>query len=133
MPRFCQSSEPCSNSLIYLLLFKRWCGRSRGVGGGVGEDLSLTMYFFTVGPTQIYTPQPFSLHCNKKFIHAAGDHHGSRQNIRSVRTAPYLYILSSINMALILPATLPTKFSKNGLSLHRYKRVTNIRHRKRSF
>jgi hypothetical protein len=52
----------------------------------VGEDLSLTVYFFTVGPTQIYTSQPFSLHCNKKLIHAAGDHHGSRQNIRPVRT-----------------------------------------------
>jgi hypothetical protein len=58
-----------------------------GGGGGVGEDLGLTMYFFTAGPTQIYTSQPFSLHCNKKFIHVAGDHHGSRQNIRLVRTA----------------------------------------------
>ena len=57
-----------------------------GGWGGVGEDLSLTMYFFTAGPTQIYTSQPFSLHCNKKFIHVAGDHHGSRQNIRLVRT-----------------------------------------------
>ena len=85
--RFCQSSEPCSNSLVYLLLFKWWCERSwGGWGGGVGEDLSLTVYFFTAGPTQIYTSQPFSLHCNKKFIHAAGDHHGSRQNIRPVRT-----------------------------------------------
>ncbi len=54
--------------------------------GGVGGDLSLTVYFFTPGPTQVYTSQPFSLHCNKKFIHAAGDHHGSRQNIRLVRT-----------------------------------------------
>jgi hypothetical protein len=26
------------------------------------------------------------LHCYKKFIHAAGDHHWSRQNIRLVRT-----------------------------------------------
>jgi hypothetical protein len=52
----------------------------------VGEDLSLTVYFFTAGPTQIYTSQPFSLHCNKKLIHAAGDHHRSRQNIRPVRT-----------------------------------------------
>jgi hypothetical protein len=57
-----------------------------GVGGGVVEDLSLTVYFFTAGPTQIHTSQPFSLHCNKKVIHAAGDHHGSRQNIRLVRT-----------------------------------------------
>jgi len=52
----------------------------------VGEELSLTMYFFTAGPTQIYTSQPFSLHCNKKSNHVAGDHHGSRQNIRLVRT-----------------------------------------------
>ncbi len=36
MPRLCQSSEPCSNSLIYLLLFKRWCERSRGGWGGGG-------------------------------------------------------------------------------------------------
>ena len=40
-------------------------GAGGGVGGGVVEDLSLTMYFFTAGPTQIYTSQPFSLHCNK--------------------------------------------------------------------
>jgi hypothetical protein len=26
------------------------------------------------------------LHCYKKFIHAAGDHHWSRQNTRPVRT-----------------------------------------------
>ena len=26
------------------------------------------------------------LHCYKKFIHAAGDHHWSRQNMRLVRT-----------------------------------------------
>jgi hypothetical protein len=45
------------------------------------------MYFFTDRPTQIYTSQPFSLHCNQKSIHVAGDHHGSRQNIRLVRTA----------------------------------------------
>jgi len=62
---------------------------ARGAGGRVGEvgeDLSLTMYFFTDRPTQIYTSQPFSLHCNRKSIHVAGDHHGSRQNIRLVRT-----------------------------------------------
>jgi hypothetical protein len=29
------------------------------------------------------------LHCYKKFIHAAGDHHWSRQNTRLVRTGRY--------------------------------------------
>ena len=82
--RFCQSSEPCSNSLVYLYCSND--GGERSWGGGVGEDLSLTMYFFTDRPAQIYTSQPFSLHCNKKSIHVAGDHHGSRQNIRLVRT-----------------------------------------------
>jgi hypothetical protein len=33
------------------------------------------------------------LHCYKKFIHAAGDHHWSRQNIRLVRTW-YIFLLS---------------------------------------
>ena len=90
--RFCQSSEPCSNSLVYLLLFKWWCERSWGGGGGVGEDLSLNTDFFTDKTRPNYTSQPFTLHCNKKSIHVAGDHHGSRQNIRPVRTATDSYI-----------------------------------------
>ena len=45
MPRFCQSSEPCSNSLIYLLLFKRWCERSRGGGGGGGGGSKFNRVF----------------------------------------------------------------------------------------
>jgi hypothetical protein len=62
-------------------------GRAGGVGrGGGGGGSEFNTYLFTAGPTQIYTSQPFSLHCNKKFIHAAGDHHGSRQNIRPYRT-----------------------------------------------
>jgi hypothetical protein len=52
----------------------------------VGEDLSLNTDFFTDKTCPNYTSQPFTLHCNKKFIHVAGDHHGSRQNIRLVRT-----------------------------------------------
>ena len=94
--RFCQSSEPCPNPW-FILLFKGWWREELGGGGGgVGEDLSLTMYFFTAGPTQIYTSQPFSLHCNKKFIHVAGDHHGSRQNIRLVRTLrPWPMLMST--------------------------------------
>ncbi len=64
-------------------------GRAGGGGGGVGGGSEFNTYLFTAGPTQIYTSQPFSLHCNKKFIHAAGDHHGSRQNIRPYRTVMY--------------------------------------------
>jgi hypothetical protein len=61
-----------------------------GRAGGGGGGFEFNTYLFTAGPTQIYTSQPFSLHCNKKFIHAAGDHHGSRQNIRPYRTVTKL-------------------------------------------
>ena len=67
-------------------------GRAGGAGGGGGGGSEFNTYLHTAEPTQIYTSQPFSLHCNKKFIHAAGDHHGSRQNIR-----PYRTILMSCN------------------------------------
>ncbi len=59
-------------------------------GGGVGEDLCLNTDFFIDKTRPKYTSQPFTLHCNKKFIHAAGDHHWSRQNIRLVRTGSKL-------------------------------------------
>ncbi len=61
--------------------------------GGVGEDLTLNTDFFTDKTRPKYTSQPFTLHCNKKFIHAAGDHHGSRQNIRLVRTTSLLTLM----------------------------------------
>ena len=32
--RFCQSSEPCPNPLVYLLLFKGWWREELGGGGG---------------------------------------------------------------------------------------------------
>jgi hypothetical protein len=65
-------------------------GRAGGGGGGGGGGSEFNTYLFTAGPTQIHAPQPFSLHCNKKFIHAAGDHHGSRQNIRPYRTISHV-------------------------------------------
>ena len=71
-------------------------GRAGGVGGGGGGGLEFNTYLFTAGPTPIYTSQPFSLHCNKKFIHAAGGHHGSRQNIRPYRTPGSCNPLSSL-------------------------------------
>ncbi len=89
--RFCQSSEPCSNSLVYLYCSNDGSEESWGVGGGGGGS-EFNMYFFTAGPTQIHTSQPFSLHCNKKLIHVAGDHHGSRQNIRLVRTLTKIFL-----------------------------------------
>ena len=54
--RFCQSSEPCSNSLVYLYCSKDGGERS---WGGVGEDLSLNMYFFTDRPAQTILLNPF--------------------------------------------------------------------------
>jgi len=60
-------------------------GRAGGAGrGGGGGGFEFNTYLFTAGPAQVYTFQPFPLHCNKKFIHAAGGHHGS--------THPNLYI-----------------------------------------
>ncbi len=88
--RFRQTSEPCPNPMVYLIV--QWTVARGGggvggwVGGGVGEDLSFNTDFFTDKTRPNYTSQPFTLHCNKKFIHVAGDHHGSRQNIRLVRT-----------------------------------------------
>ncbi len=69
--------------IVQMMVARRAGGGGWGVGGGGSK---FNMYFLTAGPTQIYTSQPFSLHCNKKFIHVAGDHHGSRQNIQLVRT-----------------------------------------------
>ncbi len=87
--RFCQSSEPCPNPYSLSYCPKDGGERSQGGGwGGVGEDLSLNMDFFTDKTRPNYTSQPFTLHCNKKSIHVAGDHHGSRQNIRLARTPP---------------------------------------------
>ena len=58
--RFCQSSEPCPNpyNLSYCpKLVAR--GAGGGLGGGVGEDLSLNMYFFTDRPAQTILLNPF--------------------------------------------------------------------------
>jgi hypothetical protein len=90
-------TQPCQQFLpIQRTLFQppglSYClnmvaGRAGGAGGGGGGGgFGFNTYLFTAGPAQIYTSQPFSLHCNKKFIHAAGGHHGSRQNIRPYRT-----------------------------------------------
>jgi hypothetical protein len=88
--RFCQTGEPCPNpySLPYC---SKDGGERSGGGGGAGEDLSLNTDFFTDKTRPNCTSQPFTLHCNKKSIHAAGDHHGSRQNIRLVRTRTYTF------------------------------------------
>ncbi len=56
--------------------------------GGVKCERVETMFNQELTPIE---PRPnvilFNpLHCYKKFIHAAGDHHWSRQNIRLVRT-----------------------------------------------
>jgi hypothetical protein len=81
-------ANPANPVLIpwFILLFKYGGRESWGGGGGGGGGSEFNTYLLFAEPTQIYTSQPFSLHCNKKFIHAAGGHHGSRQNIRPYRT-----------------------------------------------
>jgi hypothetical protein len=69
--------------MVFLLFNGQW---REGAGGGdeARVDLCLNTDFFTDKTRPNYTSQP--LHCNEKFIHAAGNHHWSRQNIRLVRT-----------------------------------------------
>ena len=49
----------CPNPLVYLYCSKDGGERSWGGGGGVGEDLSLNMYFFTDRPAQTILLNPF--------------------------------------------------------------------------
>ncbi len=75
--RFCQPSEPCSDP-CFLLFNGQWRG---GAGGGVKCERVESMFnqeLTPIGPHPnfiLFNP----LHCYKKFIHAAGDHHWSRQ------------------------------------------------------
>ncbi len=82
---------PTQRTLFWSLFFLLYNGQWReGVGGGRGVKCervgSVFNHEFTpIGPHPnfiLFNP----LHCYKKFIHAAGDHHWSRQNIRLVRT-----------------------------------------------
>ena len=71
--------------------------RGRGGGDEMRVDLCLNTDFFTDKARPNCTLQP--LHCNEKFIHAAGNHHWSRQNIRLVRTM-IEHLLSHVTMLL---------------------------------
>ncbi len=83
---FCQPSEPCSNLCFSFCSNGQW--REGVGGGGRGDakrvDLCLNTDFSLIRPAQIVLFNP--LHCNEKSIHAAGNHHWSRQNIRLIRT-----------------------------------------------
>ena len=83
--RFCQTSEPCPNPMVFLLFNGQW---REGGGGGEGDetrvDLCLNTDFSLIRPAQTILFNP--LHCYEKFIHAAGNHHWPRQNIRLIRT-----------------------------------------------
>ncbi len=92
---FCQPSEPCLNPCFYIL--KRTMARGWG-GGRVNCERVHAMFNQELTPPE---PRPnlilFDLlHCYKKFIHAAGDHHWSRQNTRLVRTLrPWPMLIST--------------------------------------
>jgi hypothetical protein len=84
--RFCQFSEPCLDPCFSSL--QRTMARGWRGDGRVKCETVETMFnqeLTPIGPHPnliIFNP----LHCYKKSIHAAGDHHWSRQNIRLVRT-----------------------------------------------
>jgi hypothetical protein len=82
---FCQPSEPCLYP-CFPFFNKQWW-RS---GGGRGIKCGKVESMFNQELTPIW-PRPNlklfdPLHCYKKFIHAVGDHHWPRKNIRLVRT-----------------------------------------------
>ena len=71
---------------VFLFFNKQWWGG----GGGRGVKCEKVESMFNQELTPI-GPRPNlilsdPLHCYKKFIHAAGDHHWPRKNIRLVRT-----------------------------------------------
>ena len=87
--RFCQLSEPCLDPCFSSL--QRTMARGWRGGRGVKCERVESMFnqeLTPIGPHPnfiLFNP----LHCYKKFIHAAGDHHWPRQNIRLVRTTHF--------------------------------------------
>ena len=82
---FANTANPVSIP-VFLFLNEQW--RGGGGGGRVNCERVDAMFNQELTPPE---PRPnlilFDLlHCYKKFIHAAGDHHWSRQNTRLVRT-----------------------------------------------
>jgi hypothetical protein len=82
---FANTANPVSIP-VFLFLNEQW----RGGGGGGRVNCGRVHAMFN---QELTPPEPCPnlilfdlLHCYKKFIHAAGDHHWSRQNTRLVRT-----------------------------------------------
>ncbi len=71
-------AKPANPAITPWFSFCSMDSGEKGAGGGGS--------FFTDKARPNCTLQP--LHCNEKFIHAAGNHHWSRQNIRLIRTVP---------------------------------------------
>ncbi len=87
--RFCQISEPCFHpcfSSLQRTMARGW----RGWWGVGGSNVQRVESMFNQELTPIGPHPNFILFnpLHKKSIHAAGDHHWSRQNIRLVRTVP---------------------------------------------
>ncbi len=82
---------PAQRTLSWSLFFFSQTDNGEGVEGGGGVkcvrvETMFNQEFTPIGPRPnliLFNP----LHCYKKFIHAAGDHHWSRRIIRLVRTA----------------------------------------------
>jgi len=81
---------PTQRTLSLSLFFYFSSNNGEGVEGGGGVKCEKVESMFNQELTPI-GPRPNlilfdPLHCYKKFIHAVGDHHWPRQNIRLVRT-----------------------------------------------
>ena len=90
---FCQPSEPCLDPCFSIL--KRTMARGWG-GGKVNCGRVHAMFNQELTPLE---PRPNlilfdPLHCYKKFIHAVGDHHRLRKNIRPPRTKVHIKKIS---------------------------------------
>ncbi len=75
--------------------FDQWTVAREGWEGGSVRRVDLclnTDFTDKAPPTILFNP----LHCYEKFIHAAGNHHWSRQNIRLIRTLrPWPMLMST--------------------------------------
>ena len=118
---FANTANPVSIP-VFLFLNEQW--RGGGGGGRVNCERVDAMFNQELTPPE---PRPnlilFDLlHCYKKFIHAAGDHHWSRQNARLVRTDGFM-CQSWAKMSKIFPLVSDSAESSLAMSETKRNRV----------